>query len=140
MNKKKGFIIIILILVSYFSFQKVYTVEPDEILKNHKQELRARNISKNIRCMVCQNQSIDESNAPLAKDLRILIRSQIKEGKNDKEVYEFLADRYGDFILLNPAIKLNTIALWFLPLIFLFFGFLIIFMHNKKSKKNYFYL
>tara|TARA_B100001123_G_C14488583_1_gene701346 strand:+ start:100 stop:510 length:411 start_codon:yes stop_codon:yes gene_type:complete len=136
MNKKKGFIIIILILVSYFSFQKVYTVEPDEILKNHKQELRARNISKNIRCMVCQNQSIDESNAPLAKDLRILIRSQIKEGKNDKEVYEFLADRYGDFILLNPAIKLNTIALWFLPLIFLFFGFLIIFMHNKKSKKN----
>jgi len=136
MNKKKGFIIIILILVSYFSFQKVYTVEPDEILKNHKQELRARNISKNIRCMVCQNQSIDESNAPLAKDLRILIRSQIKEGKNDKEVYEFLTDRYGDFILLNPAIKLNTIALWFLPLIFLFFGFLIIFMHNKKSKKN----
>ena len=136
MNKKKGFIIIILILVSYFSFQKVYTVEPDEILKNHKQELRARNISKNIRCMVCQNQSIDESNAPLAKDLRILIRSQIKEGKNDKEVYEFLTDRYGDFILLNPAIKLNTIALWFLPLIFLFFGFLIIFLHNKKSKKN----
>ena len=136
MNKKKGFIIIVLILVSYFSFQKVHTVEPDEILKNHKQELRARNISKNIRCMVCQNQSIDESNAPLAKDLRILIRSQIKEGKNDKEVYEFLADRYGDFILLNPAIKLNTIALWFLPLIFLFFGFLIIFMHNKKSKKN----
>ena len=71
-------------LISNFSF----TVEPDEILKSPKYELRARNISKNIRCMVCQNQSIDESNAPLAKDLRILIRDKIKEGNKDEEIYK----------------------------------------------------
>jgi len=70
-------------------FRNSYGVEPDEILQDQKQELRARNISKNIRCMVCQNQSIDESNAPLAKDLRILIRNKIKEGKNNEEIYKF---------------------------------------------------
>ena len=86
--------------------------------------------------MVCQNQSIDDSNSPLAKDLRLLIRSKIKEGKKDKEIYKFLTDRYGDFILLNPPIKLGTIALWFLPVVFLLFGFFIIFNHNKKSKEN----
>ena len=118
-------------LISNFSF----TVEPDEILKNPKYELRARNISKNIRCMVCQNQSIDESNAPLAKDLRILIRNKIKEGKKDKEIYIFLTDRYGDFILLKPPLKSSTLALWLLPFIFLIIGFFIVFHHNKKSEK-----
>ena len=88
------------------------------MLKNKKQELRARDISKNIRCMVCQNQSIDESNSPLAKDLRILIRNKIKEGNEDEEIYKFLTDRYGDFILLKPPFKLNTYALWLLPFIF----------------------
>ena len=72
------------------------TVEPDEILDNPEYELRARNISKNIRCVVCQNQSIDESNAPLAKDLRILIRNKIKEGDKDEEIYNFLTERYGE--------------------------------------------
>ena len=110
-----------------------YAVEPDEILKNQKYELRARNISKNIRCMICQNQSIDESNAPLAKDLRILIRNKIKTGNNDKEIYKFLTDRYGDFILLKPPFNLNTLGLWFLPFIFLILGIYIVFYHNKKS-------
>ena len=113
-----------------------HSVEPDEILKNPKYELRARSISKNIRCMICQNQSIDESNAPLAKDLRILIRKKIKEGNKDEEIYKFLSDRYGDFILLKPPLKLSTLALWFLPFIFLIIGTLIVFLHNKKSKKN----
>ena len=85
--------------------------------------------------MVCQNQSIDESNAPLARDLRILIRNKIKEGNKDEEIYEFLTDRYGDFILLKPPLKLITLALWFLPFIFLTIGILIVFFHNKKSKK-----
>ena len=111
-----------------------YTVEPDEILKNKEYELRARNISKNIRCMTCQNQSSDESNAPLAKDLRILIRHKIKEGSNDKEIYKFLTDRYGDFILLKPPFDLNTLSLWFLPFIFLLLGIYIVFYHNKKSR------
>ena len=110
-----------------------YTVEPNEILKNPKYESRARNISKNIRCMVCQNQSIDESNAPLAKDLRILIRTKIKEGSTDKEIYNFLTDRYGEFILLKPPFNSKTLMLWLLPFIFLILGIYIIFYHNKKS-------
>jgi len=132
---KKTFIIIISICLVQFFSNNVYVVEPDEILKNQEQELRARNISKNIRCMVCQNQSIDESNAPLAKDLRILIRNKIKEGKKDKEIYNFLTDRYGDFILLKPPLKSSTLALWLLPFIFLIIGFFIVFYHNKKSEK-----
>ena len=121
-------------LIQFFSVDS-YGVDPEEILQDQKQELRARNISKNIRCMICQNQSIDESNASLAKDLRILIRNKIKEGDSNEEIYKFLTDRYGDFILLKPAVKLNTIALWFLPFVFLLIGIFIIFWHNRKSKK-----
>ena len=131
----KTFIIIISICLIQLFPDNSFTVEPDEVLENQKQELRARNISKNIRCMVCQNQSIDESNAPLAKDLRILIRNKIKEGKKDKEIYNFLTDRYGDFILLKPPLKSSTLALWLLPFIFLIIGFFIVFHHNKKSEK-----
>ena len=130
----KTFIIIISICLIQLFSDNSFTVEPEEVLKNQKQELRARNISKNIRCMVCQNQSIDESNAPLAKDLRILIRNKIKEGKKDKEIYNFLTDRYGDFILLKPPLKSSTLALWLLPFIFLIIGFFIVFYHNKKSE------
>ena len=133
MIKKTLIIIISISLIQLFS-NNSFAVEPDEILKNQKQELRARNISKNIRCMVCQNQSIDDSSAPLAKDLRILIRDQIKKGKKDKEIYKFLTDRYGDFILLKPPLKLNTLALWILPFIFLSIGIFIVFSYNKKSK------
>ena len=132
---KKTFIILLSICLIQFFSNNSYTVEPNEILKNQKQELRARNISKNIRCMVCQNQSIDESNAPLAKDLRILIRNKIKDGKKNEEIYKFLTDRYGDFILLKPPFKLNTLALWLLPFIFVLIGIFIVFSHNKKSKK-----
>ena len=130
----KTFIIIISIFLIQLFSGNSFTVEPEEVLENQKQELRARNISKNIRCMVCQNQSIDESNAPLAKDLRILIRNKIKEGKKDKEIYIFLTDRYGDFILLKPPLKSSTLALWLLPFIFLIIGFFIVFYHNKKSE------
>ena len=131
----KTFIIIISICLLQFFSNSSSTLEPDEILQDRKQELRARNISKNIRCMICQNQSIDESNAPLARDLRILIRNKIKEGDNNEEIYIFLTDRYGDFILLKPPFKLSTLALWFLPFIFFIVGVCIVLRHNKKSKK-----
>ena len=128
----------ILIILSFLLFQLItnfsYAVEPEEILKNPKYELRARNISKNVRCMVCQNQSIDESNAPLAKDLRILIRDKIKKGKKDEEIYKFLTDRYGDFILLKPPLNSKNLILWLLPLIFLITGICVVFYHNKKSR------
>ena len=131
---KRILIISLAFCITQFFSNISYTVEPDEILKNQEYELRARNISKNIRCMICQNQSIDESNASLAKDLRILIRNKIKEGSNDKEIYKFLTDRYGDFILLKPPLHLNTLVLWFLPFILLALGIYIVFYHNKKSR------
>ena len=131
---KRILIISLAFCITQFFSNTSYTVEPDEILKNQEYELRARNISKNIRCMICQNQSIDESNASLAKDLRILIRNKIKEGSNDKEIYKFLTDRYGDFILLKPPFDLNTLSLWFLPFIFLLLGIYIVLYHNKKSR------
>ena len=137
MNIKKTFLVLLTFSLFQFFSHSSFTIEPDEILKDQKLELRARNISKNIRCMVCQNQSIDDSSAPLAKDLRLLIRDKILDGYNDKEVYAYLTDRYGDFILLKPPFKLSTLALWFLPFVFFLTGIFLVFFHNKKSKKKY---
>ena len=137
MNIKKNLLIILILSLFQFFSNISFSVEPDEVLKNQNLELRARNISKNIRCMVCQNQSIDDSFAPLAKDLRILIRDKIMKGYTDEEVYAYLTDRYGDFILLKPPFKLTTLALWFLPFIFLAIGIFLVFFHNKESKKKY---
>ena len=113
-----------------------YAVEPEEFLKDPKQELRARDISKNVRCLICQNQSIDDSSALLAQDLRIIIRNKIVEGSTDAEVYKFLTDRYGDFILLNPPFKANTIILWILPFLFFIISVIVLYFHNKKSMKK----
>ena len=135
MTNKALIIIIFICLIQFFS-NNLHAVEPNEVLENKKQELRARNISKNIRCMVCQNQSIDESNALLAKDLRILIRNKLKDGKNDQEIYKFLTDRYGDFILLKPAFKLANLLLWVLPLFFFLVGIFIIWKKNNNFKNN----
>ena len=134
----KTFSLLVLIIVTTILFFKtnIYSVEPEEFLKNPKQELKARNISKNVRCLVCQNQSIDESAAPLAKDLRILIRKKVKEGHTENEIYKFLTDRYGDFILLKPPLKRTTFMLWFLPFVFLAIGIFVLSWHHKKSKKK----
>ena len=129
-------IVIIFVMIQFIS-KNSYSVEPEEFLQNPKQEMRARNISKNIRCLVCQNQSIDDSSAPLAKDLRALIRIKVQENDTDKEIYKFLTDRYGDFILLKPPFKINTFLLWSLPFVFVIIGIFILFVHNKKSKKNF---
>jgi cytochrome c-type biogenesis protein CcmH len=127
--------ILVYLMTSQIVAINCYSVEPDEFLQNPKKELRARNISKNVRCLVCQNQSIDESSAPLAKDLRILIRRKIENGNSDEEIYSFLTERYGDFILLNPPFKISTLFLWILPFVFLVVGIFVIFLHNNKSKK-----
>ena len=130
------FFIVLSSLISLIATNICNAVEPEEFLKDQKQELRARDISKNVRCLVCQNQSIDESSAPLAKDLRIIIRNKIKKGQTDEEIYKFLTDRYGDFILLNPPFKASTIILWILPLLLFIFCIFIIYRHNKKSIKR----
>ena len=128
-------IVNIFIMILLFS-KSSYSVEPEEFLQNPKQEIRARNITKNIRCLVCQNQSIDDSSAPLAKDLRVLIRTMVQKNNTDEEIYKFLTDRYGDFILLKPPIKIDTFLLWSLPFVFFMIGIFILFLHNKKSKKT----
>ena len=128
--------ITVLFIIIHIFLVNSYSVEPDEFLQNSKQELRARNISKNVRCLVCQNQSIDESSAPLAKDLRILIRKKIKDGDTDNEIYSFLTDRYGDFILLKPLLKFNTFILWIMPFVFAVIGIFAIYWHHKKSKEK----
>ncbi len=127
------FFIIIIVLIQISFTQKVYSVEPEEFLQDPQQELRARNISKNIRCMVCQNQSIDDSSAQLAKDLRSIIRVKVTEGQTDDEIYKFLTNRYGDFILLKPQLNKNTYLLWFLPLIFFVIGVFVLYWNNRKS-------
>jgi cytochrome c-type biogenesis protein CcmH len=93
----------------------VHAVQPDEILPDAKLEERARNLSRELRCMVCQNQSIDDSDAPLARDLRLLVRERLKAGDSDKQVLDFLTTRYGDFVLLNPPMNAKTLLLWVLP-------------------------
>ena len=134
MTKTLLIIVIISIMIQFFS-KISYSVEPEEFLQNPKQEIRARDISKNIRCLVCQNQSIDDSSAPLAKDLRTVIRIKVQENDTDEEIYKFLTDRYGDFILLKPPFKISTFLLWSLPFVFVIIGIFILFVHNKKSKK-----
>jgi len=92
---------------------------PDERLSDPQLEERARIISKNLRCMVCQNQSIDESDAPLAADMRKLVRTRLKEGDSNAEVIDYMQERYGDYVLLKPPVQANTYILWFLPFLLL---------------------
>jgi cytochrome c-type biogenesis protein CcmH len=92
-------------------------VEPDEILKDPALEARARHISAGLRCLVCQNQSIDDSNAPLARDLRLLVRERLKAGDSDAQVMRFVEDRYGAFVLLSPPLSWRTLLLWGAPLL-----------------------
>lgn len=110
-------------------------VQPDEILPDPAQEARARALSAEIRCLVCQNQSIDDSDASLARDLRLLVREQIKAGKTDQGIRDFLAERYGDFVLLKPPMKASTWLLWFGPLIVFVIGVigLIVFFRTRSG-------
>ncbi len=92
-----------------------YAVQPDEIMSDPLKEARARDLSRELRCMVCQNQSIDDSDAPLARDLRLLVRERIAAGDSDAQVMDFLVARYGEFVLLKPRLKPHTLLLWLLP-------------------------
>jgi len=92
-----------------------FAVEPDEMLADPALEARARDISRDLRCLVCQNESIDDSNADLARDLRLLVRERLMAGDSDEQVMAYVAARYGDFVLLDPPVKPETWALWFGP-------------------------
>lgn len=92
-----------------------YAVQPDEVLDDPVMEARARDISANLRCLVCQNQSIDDSNADLARDLRVIVRQRLVAGDSDDQVVQYLVDRYGDYVLLDPPVKPATYLLWYGP-------------------------
>ena len=99
-----------------------YAVEPGEVLADPALEARARDLSADLRCLVCQNQSIDDSHAPLAKDLRLLVRERLQAGDSDDQVRTYLVQRYGDFVLLKPPLRIGTLLLWGAPLMVLLAG------------------
>jgi len=105
-----------------FSLTNAFALNPDEVLSDPQLERRAREISAGLRCMVCQNESIDDSNAELARDLRILVRERLTAGDTDKEVQDFVVARYGEFVLLRPRLSANTLLLWGFPIVILLIG------------------
>ena len=122
----------ILLALALFSAAPAWAVLPDEMLSDPALEARARVLSKELRCMVCQNQSIDDSEAPLAHDLRVLVRQRLEAGDTDKQVLGYLVARYGDFVLLRPPFKPETLLLWILPPAALGAGFIALFMIARR--------
>ena len=116
----------IVLLVLLAPVPAVWAVQPDEILADRALETRARELSRELRCMVCQNQSIDDSDAPLARDLRILVRERLQAGDSDRQVLDFLVARYGEFVLLKPRFTWHTALLWLAPIFILLAGFVAI--------------
>jgi cytochrome c-type biogenesis protein CcmH len=111
-------------------------VQPDEVLADPALEGRARGLSKELRCMVCQNQSIDDSDAPLARDLRLLVRERLEQGDSDGQVIDFLVARYGEFVLLKPRLALHTALLWFGPPALLCGGALTLFFIARRHSRR----
>ena len=124
----------ILLLAALFAPSASWAVQPDEMLPNPALEARARALSKELRCMVCQNESIDDSEAPLAHDLRVLVRERLKAGDSDREVLDFLVARYGEFVLLKPRLSWHTAALWGLPPAVLLVGAVIILIEVRRRR------
>jgi cytochrome c-type biogenesis protein CcmH len=111
-----------------------HAVQPDEVLPDPALEARARAISEGLRCLVCQNQSIDDSDAPLAKDLRLLVRERLKAGDSDQEIVDFIVARYGEFVLLKPRFETHTLVLWFAtPAVFLAALLLIALAYRRRK-------
>ena len=109
------------------------TVEPNEIISNPIYENRARDLSKGIKCLVCQNQSIDDSDSDLAKDLRRIIRKKIIQGETDNEITQYLVDKYGNFILMKPPLYQDTYILWISPLLLMLVGITIMYFKLKRK-------
>jgi cytochrome c-type biogenesis protein CcmH len=113
-----------------------YAVLPDEIMSDPVKEARARDLSRELRCMVCQNQSIDDSEAPLARDLRLLVRERIAAGDSNSQVLDFLVARYGEFVLLKPRLESHTLLLWLLPPLALAGGGLALWGYGRRRSKS----
>ena len=125
---------LIALLVALVAPTAALAVEPDEILKNPQLEARARHLSEELRCMVCQNQSIDDSAAPLARDLRVLVRERLTAGDSDQQVLNYLVARYGEFVLLKPRFELQNLLLWGLPPFALVAGIIALFVTARRRR------
>lgn len=128
--------LISILLLSLFCAFPAWAIGPDEILEDPALEERARELSAGLRCMVCQNQSIDDSDAPLAKDLRVLVRERLVAGDSNTEVIDYLVSRYGEFVLLKPRFAWHTLALWGAGPLALVLGGGAIFLAIRKRKSN----
>jgi len=120
-------------LMQLLSATAVPAVTPDEVLQDAKLEARARDVSSNLRCVVCQNQSIDDSNAPLARDLRLLVRERLAAGDTDQQATDFIVARYGNFVLLRPPVQWNTLLLWFGPALLLVVATLVLGRYLRRQ-------
>ena len=112
-----------------------FAVEPSEVLDDPALEARARVVGRDLRCVVCQNQSIDDSNAELARDMRVLVRKRILNGDTNQQVTDYMVDRYGDYVLLDPPFKTRTLVLWLGPIAFAVFGAGGVFMFYRNRRK-----
>jgi cytochrome c-type biogenesis protein CcmH len=122
----------LLLLLFTLSFSAA-AVEPGEMLKDPVLEARAREISKNLRCLVCQGEAIDDSNSDFARDMRVLVRTRLTAGDTDAAVVSFLRDRYGDFILLKPPLENKTLLLWLTPFLVLGAGLCVVFLLVRRK-------
>jgi len=125
-----------LCLLAAIGLSAAHAVQPDEVMADPAKETRARNLSRELRCMVCQNQSIDDSEAPLARDLRLLVRERIAAGDSDSQVIDFLVARYGEFVLLKPRFERQTLLLWLVPPLVLFGGGAALWIHVRRRAKG----
>jgi cytochrome c-type biogenesis protein CcmH len=128
----RWFLVLVVAFTLSLAPPRAMAVQPDEILSDSTLETRARALSKELRCMVCQNQSIDDSDAPLARDLRILVRERLQAGDTDQQVVDFLIARYGEFVLLRPQFSPRTAILWLTPLGVLVIGALGLAMASRR--------
>ena len=127
---------LVLLALALLSAPRAWAVQPDEVMADPALEARARGLSKELRCMVCQNQSIDDSDAPLARHLRLLVREHLKSGESDQQVMEFLVARYGDFVLLKPPFNWHTALLWLGPPGALIGGALVLVLVNRRRSRR----
>jgi cytochrome c-type biogenesis protein CcmH len=122
--------------ITLLGVSAAHAVQPDEMMADPAKESRARELSRELRCMVCQNQSIDDSEAPLARDLRLLVRERIAAGDSDAQVIDFLVARYGEFVLLKPRMEPRTLLLWLLPPLALAGGGLVLWRNGRRRSKS----
>ncbi|MBL4748077.1 MAG: cytochrome c-type biogenesis protein CcmH [Magnetovibrio sp.] len=128
--------LVFMLAVAVFTPTIVFAIEPSEVLSDPLLEARARVVGKGLRCVVCQNQSIDESNADLARDMRVLVRARITRGDTNEQVMAYMVDRYGDFVLMNPPLKASTVVLWFGPAVIAGLGLFAVFSFYRRRNEE----